>query len=243
MKFNSVADKDGLIQMCELTTGIGLAGISGSASDLAWFTNLINQQCRIVAGWIFQSCKDWHFDDSNHTDFPIATATLVDDRYDYSLPTEMLKLRKVEIMKSDGDYYELKIIKTKDKRLRNNLFQEDASLPTHYYKEGNSLIVYPKVDSSLVTTAKGLRLTFNREIDAFTTADTTQEPGFKDVFHPILYYGASMEWAMIKGKDKIANFCQLKINELRMELKKFYSNQDENEKDIIVPNFINNSFE
>ena len=251
MKFNSVANKDGLIQMCELTTGLGLASISGNASNLAWFTNLMNIWYKNVAFWIWQNDKDWHFDDSNHTDFPIATTTLVNEQYDYGFPSELLRLRKVEIMKSDGDYYELKIIKTKDRKLRDKLFQEDAGLPTHYYKEGRSLMIYPKPKSSLITTALGLRLTFDREIDDFITSDTTQEPGFKSQFHPILYYGASLEWAMIKGKNGVAELCNKALfgSDARRDigliemLKKDYGKQDDNEKDIFTPNFINNNFE
>ena len=251
MKFNSVSDKNGLIQMCERTTGLGLAAISGDAGNLAWFTNLINVWLKNVAFWIWECDKDWHFDDSNHTDFSIATTTLVNDQNDYPFPSELLRLRKVEIMKNDGDYYELKLIKTKDSRLRNKLFQEDAGLPTHYYKEGNSLIVYPKVDSSLVTTSKGLRLIFDREVNAFTTSDTTQEPGFASQFHPILYYGASMEWAILKGKKETAGLCNkmlfgsdaIRDIGLIEMLKRHYSKRDDNEKNIIAPNFINNNFE
>lgn len=251
MEFNNVSAKNGIIQMCERTTGLGLGAISGDAGNLAWFTNLINIWYRITAFWIWQSDKDWNFDDSNHTDFPIATTTLVDEQYDYEFPAELLRLRKVEIMKSDGDYYELKLIKTKDRRLRDKLFQEDAGLPTHYYKEGRSIIIYPKPDSSLITAALGLRLTFNRDIDDFVVGDTTQEPGFAKKYHHILYYGPSMEWAMPKGKKGVIDLCNKMlfgsdavrdIGLIEM-LKKHYGKQDDNEKDIIMPNFVNNSFE
>lgn len=251
MQYSDTTNNDGLIQMCELTTGLGLASITGNANRKKQFTVYLNIWARKVAHWIWQSDKDWHFDDSNHTDFPIATTALVNNQYDYLMPTDLLQLRQVEIMNNDGDYSTLKLMKSADPRLKDQRFQEDAGLPTHYRKIGRSIIVYPKVSSDDVTLAAGLRLTFNREIDAFTTDDTTQEPGFAAQFHPILYYGASFEWCSIKGKPSIAAFCYQQIfgventknKGLKGELEKFYSTQDKNEKDIIIPYFINETYE
>lgn len=240
MQFNDTSNNDGIIQMIEYTTEKGLASISGNTNELKYFTNLVNQWYRKVAGWIFKASKDWSYDDSNKTDFPIAKTTLVDGQSDYSLPTGLLKIRKVEILDTDGNYVEIKRIKTTDPRLKSEFLQEDKGFPNYYWTLGRSIFLYARPDANSVTVTNGLRITFERDVTAFVSTDTTKEPGFKDQFHPILYYGPSMEWALIKGEATIVQACRLMIFGdggkdlgLKGELEKDYSDQDQNDQNIL----------
>lgn len=193
--------------MIEETTGLGDGTITNSTQKFAYFNNLVNNWYRISAFIAWKADKAWAFDDTNHTTFPQFTTTLVDDQRDYTLPSTALRLRQVEVKDVSGNYYTLRYMREDDFRLASEKEQEDSAIPTDYRLVGNSIILYPNVDSSLVTTSAGLRVTVDREVDPFTVSDTTQEPGLPAQFHPILYYGASFEYATANGLKDVAQMC------------------------------------
>ena len=61
MVFNDTTDKKGLIQDCELRTGLGDTAISGNAALLDHFTRLINQRYQGVVTMILDSQDEWDF--------------------------------------------------------------------------------------------------------------------------------------------------------------------------------------
>lgn len=194
--------------MCEQTTNLGDAAITGSTVLKAYFTNLINQWYRIAAYFAWKVDKNWTFDDSNITTLPNPTTTLVDDQRDYALPSTALRIRQVEIKDVSGNYYSLDFMSEADGRLRAEKEQEDSGIPTHYRLFDNSLILYPAPDTAQVTAAAGLRVTIDREVDAFVVGDTTQEPGLNAAFQGILYYGPCFEWATKNNVPSVAALCQ-----------------------------------
>jgi hypothetical protein len=208
MHFNDVSNKDGIIQMLEQTTGLGDAGISsGGTATMAYFTNLINTWYRIVAYYIWKVDRNWSFDDVDYTTLPSATADLVNGQRDYTLPTTAMKVKQVEIMDISGNYYSLSFMREDDSRLFNQKEQETAGIPTDYRLVGDSVILYPKPDTTMVTATNGIRVTLAREVYEFVVADTTREPGMDKQFHPILYYGPALEWATIKGVPGVQALC------------------------------------
>jgi len=207
MQYNNTTTKAGIIQMIEQTTNIGDGQISGNATSFAYFSNLVNQWYRICAYFAWKVDKNWSFDDNNQTTFPQATTTIVNNQRDYSIPSTDLRLKQVEVMQSNGDYYTLQYIPEYSDLFNTQKEQEEAGLPTHYRLLGNSLILYPKPDTSVVTATDGLRISTDREVSAFTVSDTTKEPGFAKQFHPILYYGPCLEWSMIKGNVGVEKIC------------------------------------
>ena len=209
MEFSDTTNKDGIIQMIEQTTNLGDGTITtGNTVQLAYFTNLINQWYRIVAYYAWRSDKMWTFDDRNQTDFPIATTTVVNNQRDYSFASTDLRIRQVEIMSINGYYSTLEYMPNNSGVLYTQKQQENAGLPTHFRLNGNSLILYPKPDTTVVTAAEGLRITTDREVSAFVVGDTTKEPGFGEQFHPILYYGPCLEWATIKQNEGVEKICR-----------------------------------
>jgi len=130
MEFSDTTNKDGIIQMIEKTTHLGDAAVSGSTSELAYFTQLINDWYLATDQWLKGVSRDWYFDDSNQTDFPYATTTIVDNQRDYTLPTDLRKLREVEILDTNGDYYALYPMSTESDVLKNERQQEEAGKPT-----------------------------------------------------------------------------------------------------------------
>ena len=135
-------------------------------------------------------------------------------------------------MANTGKYYGLDMINSLDPILKNERGQETAGRPTHYYKVGRSIVLYPTVDISQVTASEGLRITYDRKMDLFVVGDTTQEPGFDELLHPICYYAPSWEWAMTKGVAGVAQMCERNLGQwpgLREVFAKFFSMRDKND--------------
>lgn len=146
----------------------------------------------------------WQIDDYNLTTLPHLTTTLVAEREDYEIPTGFLKINRLEVKDAQGDYQKLIPIDQSDIKGAYTEFEETSGLPKYYDIVGNSLILMPKPAAADITTTEGLRIHILREIDIFTTADTTQEPGFPEAFHRIVVYGACYDFMSRPNGDKEA---------------------------------------
>lgn len=238
MEYSNTTSKAGILQTIEQTLQRADASITSNAVDKAYFTTLINDFYRMAAYLAWKVDKNWVFDDLNQTTFPMATTTLVNNQRDYALPATALKVRQVEVMDTSGKYYALEFMPEESYLLKFEKEQEVAGLPRYYRLVGNSVILYPTVNSADVTTTAGLRLTIDREIDAFVVGDTTQEPGIPKVLQPILYYGPSYIWASGRNLMHIANMCHEMIGKfpgLTDMILDYYGNRNEKVNRIARP--------
>lgn len=234
MQFSNTTSKDGLIQECEDLCGFSDAGISGDSYKLARFTSYLNQAYGVVLGWIFGVDKRWHFDDSNYTDFPFSTTTLVNNQRDYSLPDTLLNIRQIEVMDTAGKYNPLSLMSDEDYRRRYENQQEEAGMPSHYYLLGKSVVLYPKPSSTYATLSAGLRLTYDRYADYFLTTDTTQAPGFAQPYHCVLYKLASLNYLEKNDMDRynrVFNEIYADRIGLKSQIEKHYMFRDANDKE------------
>lgn len=236
MVFSDTTNKNGLIQGCEDLCGFSDAGITGVAYNFARFTAYLNQAYGLVINWIFKVDGQWHFDDSNYTDFPISTTTLVADQRDYTLPATLLNIRQVEVLDIDGKYRTLELLAENDERRKSDNQQEDAGKPTHYYLQGNSVFIYPKTNSTFSTLTAGLRLTYDRYVDYFTVADTTQAPGFCNHLHQILYKLACLDYLNKNDMDRYNrtyNEIYAPVTGLKAQLESYYQSRNGDERKIM----------
>jgi len=190
MYFNITASGSaaGLIQDCENLLGMAATEISSDTALMKRFTKDINIYYRRVNSWIWESTGTWEYDDSNFTDFPIATSTIVDEQQDYEIPSTAQKIDRVEVLDSDGNYQLLKPFdKSEIKSSSMSEYQETAGMPIYYDLVGRSVFLYPKPSTTYVTATKGLKLYFTRDIDEFAYTDTTTAPGFVSNFHRLLF--------------------------------------------------------
>lgn len=168
----------------------------------------INKWRHNVATWIWQSSSDWEYDDTNYGNLPIATTTIVNNQRDYTLPTNLIKIKRVEVLSLNGKWVKLKYV---DEQMSpNGLDNEDAGAPTSYALLGNSIILYPKPNTELITEASGLRVYLSRSINEFTNEDADEDPGFTANFHDIIVLGAVYEWeAARRVGDKNATMAEI----------------------------------
>ena len=197
MEFNNTAlTADALIQNCESLCKLGNGGISGNSILMAKFTGYLNQAQDKVALAILTVDKNWRFDDFNYTTpnaFPIATKTLTDGVRDYILPratndlsqSTLWKVYKVRLKDINGDWYDLIPLSADENEI------EDSGKPTHYRLIAGSVRLSGPPSSTAVTLTAGIQVWFQRSPTRFTTAFTTQQPGFMSGYHFLLALDAS----------------------------------------------------
>lgn len=199
------SSKAGLVQECEsLVFGDNSYGrISNDANLLATFTRYINEALNRVVSLILLSDGRWQWDDTNNTDYPIATTSLVttlgSEQQDYAFGITFLKITRVEVLDFAGNWQLLKPIDQADiydQSLTD--FLKTAGLPLYYDKIATSVFLYPKPLATAVTSTAGLKVYFQRPPSYFVTSDTTKVPGFNSMYHRLVALIASRDYALMK---------------------------------------------
>lgn len=182
-------------------------------------------------------CQDgnWEFDDTNYTDFPRATTTLVAGQKDYTFDTSHLAIESVQVMDENGHYYYLKPISKDDYSIPLDEYYSADGRPEVYDKDGKSVLIYPGPAAGNVTLALGLLVHFRRTADIFTSAQVTTEtkvPGFASPFHMILAYEAAIPFCMSYKKDRVALY-EKKSMDLMEECLRFYAQREKDVENIM----------
>lgn len=94
---------------------------------------------------------------------------------------------------------------------------------------GDTIFLYPAPTATNVTLSGGIRVTFKRTADLFTTADTTQAPGLPSTHHVLLAYMAAQGYNMIYHPDRVP-LLEKKITEMRISLIKHFSNRNKDKR-------------
>lgn len=184
----------------------------------------VNEAYQTVIGWIIGADTTWQFDDTNYTDHPRGTFTLVDGQEDYSFnpqtagpySSHFLDIEEVEILDNQSparyvhikpfDRYQLGDQSTEEYFGITSAGNPQTGFPEWYDKRGNTLRLFPAPTSSRVTLAAGLRVTFKRNADLFTSGQVTtgtKEPGFAAQFHSILSYMAARPYCGIYKRERM----------------------------------------
>lgn len=215
-------EKSGILQQCERYCNLGDAGITGSTTLLADFTNYSNRASREVWHWIFEAYGGWQYDDSNQTDLPSSATTLTADQTTYALPTDGITVKGVEVKDDGGIWHILTPITMEQIQDRQALgeFQKTSGTPRYYRLVGTTIQLYPASDW---TQASSLKVFFDRGSVAFLTTDTTATPGFASEYHDLIPIMASLEWLKVKESNSATT--QRLENDLvskKRELQRFY---------------------
>lgn len=217
---SSVTAKPSIIEDIDFL--VGSNSVSFPVEDKLRIINKANYD---VTSDILKYQSNWEFDDTNETDFPIATTNLVASQQDYSLPTSLVKLVRVEVKDSAGNYQRVHQFDETQVEQALTEFQKTDGLPRHYREIGNSIELYPAPASADVTLTAGLKCYYQRVIQDFTTSDAAVEPGFAKQFHPILSYATAYEYALI-NQLQVAPVLKNKLDEMRMALREYYSSRN-----------------
>lgn len=245
MQFSNTTNNAGLVQDMTFLTGLDTNAVS--AKERARCANRWYYKAAILA---WKSDPDWQFDDYNisvsssdnswtydatYVGLPRATRDVVDDTRIYRLPTNALAVERVEILRTDGNWYVVNpITEARLDEYAVSEFYKTKSIPAYYNLVGSNIELLPAPDSSLVTTTAGLKIYVMREVDEFISTDTTQEPAIPEPFHRILSLGASYDIALAKG---LSNAKELKAEaeQLLFEMQDYYTKRTRYNKKKITP--------
>ena len=241
MQFNDTTSRNGLIQSCELWTGLGTSQISGDATALKDFTRLINANYHKIVTMILESIGDWDFDDPNldNTGF-IKTYNLTASTQYVKLPLsdKILKVKRVEVTYDGVNWYKAEPMDISEyspaTSQSSNLSNDFSQSKPFYDLVGNYIYLYPVPNANVTA---GLKLWITREVDEFTTSDTTQEPGFDEPFHEMLSVGASMDYALAKGLSNAGNIAA-KLSDYELRLRRYYSDKEQDTKYIMKSAYV-----
>jgi hypothetical protein len=193
----------------------------------------INIHYQEVASKIWEAAGDWEYDDSNRTDIPWATTTLVAGQSDYELPSTCQRLQRVEVKDGSGNYVLLAQKSLHDIDIATTEYHESDGTPIYYDVVGRSIILYPAPATGHVTLSAGLKAYFDRDVEEFTTLTAgSTTPGFATAFHRILSLGASIDYV----RDE--NDRRLLVGQkaaLENGLKRFYGKRNVEGKTTIKP--------
>lgn len=207
MVFNDTSTKSGILQRIEFTLGLPDGAITGDTTLLAHMTSVVNEVYYDVVMGILRSQDSWDFDDINHTNYAIATTPMIASQRDYSFPTSLniLRIKRVDITYDGTNHYQASSIDSSNLGDGvGNTTTEDSYFTTTtpaYDVKADTIWVYPLPTAAQVAAGANIRIEFYRELDDFTTADTTQEPGIDRPWHDLIPLGASMKYAAMRNME------------------------------------------
>lgn len=206
------------------------------AADLLRRVNMAYEE---IVGKLIQGDGRWQFDDSNYTDLPIGTTTLVNGQQDYAFDVRFLNVERVEVMDAQGNYQELTPIDKGDIKIAMSEYQKTNGMPREYDKQGESIVLYPAPATGSVTMATGLKVHYQRTASIFTSAEVTtgtKTPGFPSPWHMILAYSAAIPYCMTYKKDRVALY-ESRVLKMEQELLRFVANRNKDERTRLVAHY------
>lgn len=229
MVFNDTSTKQGLIQECEFWTNLGDGVISGDTTLLKVFTNRLNRAFENVLPLVLSKSDKLRWDDSNHTDHPIATFDIESGTNDYELLTDdnslsILNLTDVMILpaSSSTEYSRLRRMTLDDPRALRALSPNpsDTGIPSAFVEKGN--IIFFDVTPNYDATAGG-KVFFERVPSYFASSDTTKTPGIPAPFHQLLALYASLDWILVNKPEAVTLITRIeaRIAQTRADLKNY----------------------
>ena len=194
-----------------------------------------------VSTMVMESMDEDDYDDPNHGDDPIYTANLVASQQDYSFPTGLAEIKRMEVKLDGSNWYKAEpldvnqISKATDTTSIANTFH--TSKPG-YDTQYNSFFLYPIPQTNVTG---GVKIWVTRAPEEFSTSDVTtgtKEPGFYRAFHPILAYGPAWEVAQ---RDRLPNVNELAVmlQDYEQRLRRFYGKRQKDRTSRLDGGYVN----
>jgi hypothetical protein len=220
MNLNSSSTSDGLRNFTRYITNSNTT----TYTDADMIASL-NSYYDLFCNEILEAMDDWDFQGE------IATADLVASQQEYVFPSDILKLKRIEISYDGSTYYEAK---PEDVNETENVSSSVAVINGDYDQSepkydlmDNSFFIKPVPTAAVVS---GIKIWYEKLITKLS-ADT-DEPTFARPFHKGLCYGASRDY-FEKFIDKGGNATKLSVANQNLEnyiarMKAYYrkKNQD-----------------
>lgn len=236
MVYSDTTTKQGIVQ-----DAYWEAGADANSYPIADVTRQANIGLDEAVTIILGSDGKWNFDDTNATDLPIAETDLMSGQNDYSYDSEHLTIRYMEVRDQQHNWIKLIPLDSTDlpEGVSMSQLQTDTGTPSHFKKMGGSFVLLPTPNYNMRLATEGytgIRAAFQRNIDYFTTADTTKQPGFASHLHKFI--SLHIAEAYCRAKEKYAKAAKLLEQKLlwAKKIENHYSYRQLDTKKRITPN-------
>lgn len=207
--FNDTTDRNGLIQWCEDTCGLGATGITSNTALFQQFVRWANQWNKIGFGYAVLAFKGSDVDDPNYATLPSGTITGTTDR-DYNLDATygMLKIKLLNISYDGTNYVPALPVDSRDMLYENQAVKDpnvDSNFDTFAPKFdliANGFKLFPKFTQAQVNAGAKVYIEFFRVPRDFATTGTdSYTTGFDLPFQHLPALGACYEYCKLYKPD------------------------------------------
>lgn len=196
----------------------------------------LNQYYQRVIGWILSSMDGWEINEEE------STATIAANQAEYSLPTDILTIKRVEITYDGTNWDKVRKFDVAERALATDStsITNDFDNTDPYYEIRNTtgvgyLKLYPVPTAQVVS---GLKIWYEKKPANLT--ETTDVPIFQEAFHGVLSTGAAYEFAKAVGMTKKADLLS-DLGIFKQEIKDFYGKRQQDEN--MTLNIVNENYE
>lgn len=240
LQFSDTSTYKGLIQIYEKEAGYNRGDVSGNTDRLKEVTADINLAWDSYLSLAINASGKWQFDDSNHTDYPIMTANLVQGQRDYSWTVDgnsnlVLDIYRVAILTSaTATQYEEAMPVDVQGDVAGGLLANDTTqgVPYRYDKTANAVFFDPIPSYSATN---GIKVWINREASYFAYTDTTKKPGCPGNHHEYFALKAAEKQARRKNLDSYPQLVR-EIEKMEKQIVKDFSLREKDTRKIMTPN-------
>lgn len=233
LDFNDTTTNLGLLQHINFLCGLPRADTTRYTT--ADKTRNCNIAYRKILGWIWKAQGGWIFEDTNLLDLPYFRTDCVSGQEDYTLPSGYGVVERIEYKDISGIWR--KLVPITQQELRNQgkeEFMKTNGTPVFVELFGNSYRPYPAANRTSVD-GDSLRVYCTRDIDEFTAADTTQEPGYNSNWHDTIALIAAQLWSIRDKDQERYNMLLIDINAARSDIEQYYGNRANLQQENIKP--------
>lgn len=181
-----------------------LCGTDSVSYTLADKARNINRHIYEAVTKKWNATKGAFLDDVNLAGLPTSTDNLIAGTSTYTIPANALKLLQIAILDNAGNKIKLQNIELSDVSIAWDQFESTPGTPKYYRLIGRKIELKPAPQTGYVTTTNGLIYHYLREIDEFTSSDTTQESILGENLDRIGSLGASLDWLIVHDPQKYA---------------------------------------
>ena len=190
-----------------------------------WYHDVVNEILKSMDGWDFQG--------------EYATTSMVASQQEYILPTDILKIKRIEVTYDGTNWYKVNFTDINSRESTN----DTTSIANNYTEYNpsadlydNSMFLYPIPTSA---STNGIKVWYEKEATELSAA--TSEPAFTEAYHKILCYGAAKDYfekySEKEGNTNKRNLQQQNLNKVLEDMKEFYNTRNQDRDYIIQPRF------
>ena len=207
MQWNNTATKQGICQDIDFLCNTNTASYEMAEKE----RNINNWHNRMIVE-ILDSMDEWDFQGE------IATADLVASQQEYTFPTDILKIKRIEVdYDGDGDFNKANPmdINSVDKTVATSaeINGRWSTSSPEYGTFDDSFFLYPVPKTNRTG---GLKIWYVKEVLPFSAfagsatfiAGNTAEPVFEDAFHRTISLGVALDYGMKYKMTDLIKFCK-----------------------------------